>query len=98
MDKGTQIIFHDKSLKEIKKEGYEIIGKPGMLVSKTPVELFMPIKGKLEETIERYNLKKTIKTNYYAVFTETGFEETKKATDKSYYYKVYALKRIHQKP
>jgi len=98
MDKTTEIIFRDKDIKEIEKEGYKIIGNWGMLISKTPIESFAPIKEKLEKIIEEHNSEKEIKTNYYAVFTETGLSETKKATDKSYYYKVYALERPHQKP
>lgn len=98
MDKKTQIIFYDKTLEEIEKEGYRTIGNPGILISKTLIELFMPIEEKLEEAIKQYNLEKTIKTNYYAIFLETDFENTKKATDKSYYYTVHALKKAHQKP
>jgi len=95
---ATEIIFYGKSLKEIEKEGYKTLGNLGVLVSKTPIELFMPIKRKLEEIIKEHNPTKTIKTNYYAVFEETGLNETKKATDKSYYYKVHALEKVHQKP
>ena len=98
MDKRTQIIFYKRTLKEIEKEGYRTIGDPGILISKTLIESFMPIKEKLEEAIKKYNLEKTIKTNYYAIFLEIDFKDTKKSTDKSYYYTVHALEKAHQKP
>jgi len=95
---AIQIIFRNRDLEEIKKEGYKIMGDPGMLTFKTPIELFTPLTKKLEEAVKDFNSDKIPETNYYAVFEETDFSETKKATDEAYYYKVYALKRIHQKP
>ena len=88
-----EIIFHDRSFKEIKKEGYNVLGYPGTIRFKTPIKLFSPLIEKLEEVIKDFNSDKNLKTNFYAVFQD------KEATPKElFYYTVYALKITHQKP
>lgn len=95
MDKGTKIIFRDKTVEEILKEGFLFMGDPGMLTFETPIELFTPIKEKLEEAVREANPGKKLETDDYAVF----YKGNKKTTGgERFHYTVYALEKIHQKP
>jgi len=92
---AIQTIFRDKTVEEIRKEGFRFMGKPGILTPKTPIELFTPIKEELEEAVGEANSGKTLETNDYAVF----YKGNKKTTGgERFYYAVYALEKIHQKP
>lgn len=87
---ATKIIFRDKAVEEIRKEGFRFMGNPGILTPKTPIELFTPLTKKLEEAVGEANSSKTLETNYYAVF----YKGNKKTTGgKRFHYAVYALEK-----
>jgi len=91
---ATKIIFRDKNIEEIKKEGFKTIGDPGMLTFKDPIELFTPLTKKLEKAVNDFNSDKIPETNFYAVNINKDFPK-----DGQSHYLVYALKKIpHQKP
>lgn len=93
---ATEIIFRDKDIEEIKKEGYKVLGDPGMLTFKTPVELFTPLKKKLEKAVKDFNSDKIPETNDYVVNINKDAPK-----DGQSHYLVYALEKVkkdsHQK-
>jgi len=92
---AKQVIFRDKAVEEIRKEGFRFMGKPGILTPTAPIELFTPIKEELEEAVREANSGKKLETDDYAVF----YKGNKKTTGgERFYYAVHALKKVHQKP
>jgi len=89
----TQIIFRDKDIEEIKKEGYKVLGDPGILTFETPIESFLPLTKKLEKAVKDFNSDKIPETDFYAVNINKDAPK-----DGQSHYLVYALEKTHQKP